>query len=140
MVSPFIHPFLSCLPLTAYPPVPSSPAQVQLQRLLARNPELSPVDVERRLASQLSIDVKRSLADFVIDNSVHVSDVLTDPDSLIRRQCVDFLRENFVAKPGQSLLIWSLFVLSFSAVAVYLSSKFLVACGYNVLPSALPFS
>lgn len=44
------------------------PREVQLERLMLRD-AISREDAEKRLASQLSLDEKRALADYVIDNS-----------------------------------------------------------------------
>ncbi|WP_320164615.1 dephospho-CoA kinase [uncultured Trichococcus sp.] len=44
------------------------PAEIQLQRLMSRN-HLDADEAARRMQSQLSIEKKKELADFVIDNS-----------------------------------------------------------------------
>jgi len=45
-----------------------APESLQLERVIARD-RLSPADARARIASQLSIEEKRALADVVIDNS-----------------------------------------------------------------------
>lgn len=47
----------------------STSNSTQLKRLLARNPELSEEDANKRILSQLSMEVRNSKADKVIDNN-----------------------------------------------------------------------
>jgi dephospho-CoA kinase len=46
-----------------------APRELQIQRLLARNPELSEAQARERIDAQMDIERKKELADWVIDNS-----------------------------------------------------------------------
>lgn len=46
---------------------------LRMERLLARNPELSPRDAENRIAAQMPMERKRRLAQWIIDNDKDVA-------------------------------------------------------------------
>ncbi|MDD9898721.1 MAG: dephospho-CoA kinase [Candidatus Melainabacteria bacterium] len=55
----------------------------QLERLLARNPNLSKVDCLKRIKSQMSQGEKASRADFVLDNSGDLAHLEQELDSVL---------------------------------------------------------
>lgn len=59
------------------------PAALQLERLMHRN-NLSLADAQARLKSQLSLDLKKSRADFVIDNSGTIAQTREEVTRLIK--------------------------------------------------------
>ena len=64
--------------------------ELQLKRMGFRNPELSSLELEKRIKSQLSQEIKAQKADFVIDNS-------GSPEEL-RVKIKDFLINLFLCK------------------------------------------
>ncbi len=48
--------------------VVSAPAALQRQRVLARDPDLSPADVDARIAAQMSLEAKEKLATWIVRN------------------------------------------------------------------------
>jgi dephospho-CoA kinase len=62
----------------------SSTSSVQIERLLARNPELSPEDAQNRINSQMSNDQRNFRADLVIDNSKDLPSLHQSIDSIVK--------------------------------------------------------
>lgn len=63
--------------------VVSTTRAVQRERLLARNPELGPDGALARIASQMPLDEKEALADFVIENNGSRQDLERQVDRTI---------------------------------------------------------
>lgn len=62
----------------------SSTSSIQIERLLARNPELSSEDAHNRIKSQMSNDQRNFRADLIIDNSKDLSSLHQSIDSIVR--------------------------------------------------------
>lgn len=56
---------------------------IQIHRLLARNPELTTEDAEKRVNSQLPIEIRNYRADLVIDNSKDLASLQRSVDSIV---------------------------------------------------------
>jgi dephospho-CoA kinase len=100
--------------------VVSDPA-VQLQRLQQRNPDLSKSECQARINSQLSLEVKRTMADLVIEN---------DGSQLDLSDQVEDVRRELMARIygiGMSLLQMLLLIGGSTSIAV--SSKFYTKWG-----------
>lgn len=61
----------------------TAPPQLELSRLMIRN-NLSKVDAQKRIASQMPLTQKQRLADYVIDNSGTVEDLESKLSSLLK--------------------------------------------------------
>lgn len=59
--------------------------EVELERLLARDSFLDKDDAEKRIASQMSLDEKRRLADHVIENNGGLEELEGQIDAVIRK-------------------------------------------------------
>jgi dephospho-CoA kinase len=100
--------------------VVSDPA-VQLQRLQQRNPDLSKSECQSRINSQLSLEVKQTMADLVIEN---------DGSQLDLSDQVEDVRRELMARIygiGMSLLQMLLLIGGSTSIAV--SSKFYTKWG-----------
>jgi dephospho-CoA kinase len=64
--------------------VAACPPEVQLQRLIQRN-NLSASEAARRIASQLPIDAKVDLADYVVDTSGTIEETDRQVEDVWRR-------------------------------------------------------
>lgn len=58
------------------------PRELQLQRLLARNPDLTEREARERIKAQMDIELKRLRADWVIDNSGTKDETARQVDAL----------------------------------------------------------
>uniref|UniRef100_A0A7S0ZBV5 Dephospho-CoA kinase n=1 Tax=Timspurckia oligopyrenoides TaxID=708627 RepID=A0A7S0ZBV5_9RHOD len=56
--------------------------EIQLNRLLMRNPELNEVDARNRMNSQMSLKEKVKIADFVVDNNGSMQELHSHVDEL----------------------------------------------------------
>jgi dephospho-CoA kinase len=61
------------------------PRELQIERLLARNPELSEAQARERIDAQMDIERKKELADWVIDNSGSLESTERQVDALWRQ-------------------------------------------------------
>jgi dephospho-CoA kinase len=88
-----------------------APPDIQLQRLLKRNPELSVEDAQSRLDSQMDMELKKQYATLVIDNS--------STDTRLREQLDELVTTSLL---GQNVVVhviqWSLLVVPCSIVYV----------------------
>ncbi|CAN3366769.1 dephospho-CoA kinase Cab5p [Diutina catenulata] len=63
----------------------STASDTQISRLLARNPELSREDAEKRISSQMSSEVRNGRADIVLDNNGSVEDLKASVAAVVAR-------------------------------------------------------
>jgi dephospho-CoA kinase len=94
------------------------PRELQLQRLLGRNPDLSEEDAIRRIDAQMPIDTKKKMAHFFIDNSGEMEELATKVDEAWedviergkrrRRKQRFFFTSGLVAGVGIIWGIWSI--------------------------------
>ncbi|KAK6456021.1 dephospho-CoA kinase [Scheffersomyces xylosifermentans] len=63
----------------------SSTKELQIERLLKRNPELSRDDIEKRISSQMSNEERNHRADLVIDNTKNLFQLENNVDAAIRK-------------------------------------------------------
>jgi dephospho-CoA kinase len=68
-----------------------TPKDIQLQRLMKRE-NLSQIEANKRVTSQIDIDEKKSRADWVIDNSSDLKHLKTQTDKFI-----DYIRERYAS-------------------------------------------
>jgi dephospho-CoA kinase len=100
--------------------VVSDPA-VQLQRLQQRNPDLSKSECQARINSQLSLEVKQTMADLVIENDGSQLD-LSD-------QVEDVRRESMARIYGIGMSLLQMLLLIGGSTSIAVSSKFYTKWG-----------
>lgn len=59
--------------------------EIQKERLLKRNPELSEIEAENRIQSQMPLDKKAALADVVIDNNGAIEETIKQVNNWVER-------------------------------------------------------
>lgn len=55
----------------------------QVERLMNRNPDLSEIEINKRIDSQLNQEEKASRSDFVIDNSASIQETINQVDNIL---------------------------------------------------------
>lgn len=81
--------------------------QVQLERILKRNPEMMKEDAQNRIASQFSMDEKRKLADVVIVNDSNLSHLKKEIERVFVKPNIWYHRIMYLACPIFLIVMWS---------------------------------